>query len=192
MVINNFKGVGLWNNPSQNLNDHLKVSISDKESFVIQNSTSNKISFSDDYQPDFSILDTTNEGETIHLTSWRDDELIAFDKLSTDKIINNVDFTNTTKDELYAVLTTLARRGDISTEAFGVAETVGLDNNLRGGKTFNALEYFEKSLQGMRNLPIGLQNSEIPQQVKSTFNAISAIYNMKKVGQTVMSVNETV
>lgn len=190
MIINNFKGTEFGVTPYQNLKGHLKISTSDEKSSVIENPVSNKISFADNYLPDYSILDTVHEGETFNASGGlTTDELIAFDKLPTDKIINDIDFTNTTQGELYATLSTLSRRGAISG---GSSSTVGMDGNLSGGKRFNALEYFEKSLQGLRSLPAGSHNSEIPEGIEKTFNAISAIHNMKQSGQTVMSVNETV
>lgn len=116
--------------------------------------------------------------------------MIEFNQQTTETILKNIDFTNTTKDELFATISVLSRRGEVDANVgSSLAFTVGLDQNLNSGESFNALEYFEKSVKGLEEASVMLNNSDSVQEFRAGANMIKAIHNMKESGQSVMSVD---
>ncbi|BFM07905.1 hypothetical protein [Halioxenophilus aromaticivorans] len=180
------------NRTSDLLNAHLKVSNTNDKSPSISNQNGTLI-IDENYIPDFSLFDNVKEGDRIRLTTLNEDELNAFFELNPQELIKRIDLTNTTKNELYATLMVLDFKGQIDDVAGGnLSIQVGLDSNLDHDIKFNALEYFEKTINGMQNIPGYSAGSDVLHSFLRGYNTLLAMNEAKQADLELKKIDETV
>lgn len=106
-----------------------------------------KLNIVNKYAPDTTTRDNIQPGQSISVFDVEQEDREHYMGLETREILSSIDYTYTTRKELYLTLSTLADRGVVTDRsAQGVISAISHDENLNDDVRFNSLNYVEKLL----------------------------------------------